>query len=140
VGQIRAPPCHPVRDKEAGMESETRTWAMFGHLSALIGGMVGGVASFVGPLIIWLLRKDTDPFVAEHAKEALNFNIFVTLVVVVSIILSIATLGFGLLLAVPLWLVVGILWLVFTIQGAVRANGGQPYRYPITVRSQLALR
>ena len=107
---------------------------MFGHLSALVGAMVGGVASFVGPLIIWLIRRDQDPFVAEHAKEALNFNIFVTVLVVASIIVSIATLGFGLLLVVPLWLVVGVLWLVFTIQGAVRANNGQPYRYPITIR------
>ena len=116
------------------MSSDTKTWAMFGHLSALIGGMVGGIASFVGPLIIWLMRKDQDPFVAEHAKEALNFNIFVTLVVFVAIIVSIATFGFGLILAIPLLLVVGILWLVFTIQGAIRANNGEPYRYPITIR------
>ncbi len=116
------------------MSSETRTWAMFGHLSALIGAMIGGVASFVGPLIIWLIRKDQDPFAAEHAKEAFNFNLFVALIVVASIVLSIATFGIGLLVAVPLWLVVGVLWLVFTIQGAVRANNGQPYRYPISIR------
>lgn len=116
------------------MNSDTRTWAMFAHLSALIGGMVGGVASFVGPLIIWLVRKDQDPFVGEHAKEALNFNIFVTVVVVASLLLSFATLGLGLIIAVPLWLVTGVLWLVFTIQGSIRANNGEPYRYPITIR------
>jgi uncharacterized protein len=106
---------------------QARQWAMFAHLSALLAGFVGGL-TFLGPLIIWLIKKDENAFVAEHAKEALNFNITVTIAFLVSYVLMFVLIGF-LTIAV-----VGIAWLVLTIMAAIKANNGEVYRYPATLR------
>lgn len=111
---------------------------MFAHLSALLGGLltstVGGWGCFVGPLIIWLIKKDTMPFVDDQGKEALNFNITVAIIGVVLLIFSIFTFGIGLIVAIPLWIIVGVGWLVLTIVAAVKANEGVRYRYPFCLR------
>lgn len=118
--------------------AEERQWAMFAHLSALAGALLssafGGWGTFIGPLIIWLIKKDTMPFAASQAKEALNFNITVSAIFLMLVILTIITFGIGALLAVPVMLVVGIAALVFTIIAAVKANEGIDYRYPVSVR------
>ncbi len=115
--------------------TEERQWAMFAHLSALIGGIVTtGWGCFIGPLVIWMVKKDTMPFVDDQAKEALNFNITVGIIFLALLLMSIMTLGVGLLLAIPAWIIVGIAWLVFTIIAAIKANEGVAYRYPLTLR------
>jgi uncharacterized Tic20 family protein len=122
----------------SGIPAEERQWAMFSHLSALLGGLltsaVGGWGFFLGPLVIWLLKKDTMPFVADQAKEALNFNITVSAVFLVLMILGFLTLGIGFLLIGPLMMVIGVLALVFIVIAAIKANEGIAYRYPMTVR------
>lgn len=107
--------------------AEERQWGLFAHLSALIG-LVIPLGNIIGPLIIWQVKKDTLPFAAEQAKEALNFNITVAIAVVICFILIIVAIGMVLL---P---VVGLVWLVFTILAAVKANEGVQYRYPFTLR------
>ena len=118
--------------------AEERQWALFAHLSALAGGLltsaVGGWGTFLGPLVIWLIKKDTMPFVDDQGKEALNFNITVAIVCVALVLLSIVTLGVGLLLAIPLWIIIAIAWLVLTIIATMKANEGVYYRYPFTLR------
>jgi uncharacterized Tic20 family protein len=122
----------------SGIPAEERQWAMFSHLSALLGGVltsaVGGWGFFLGPLVIWLLKKDTMPFVADQAKEALNFNITVSAVFLVLMILGFLTLGIGFLLIGPLMMVIGVLALIFIVIAAIKANEGVAYRYPMTVR------
>jgi len=123
----------------SAISSDQRTWAMAAHLSALLGAVLtstyaGGVACFIGPLIVWLVKRNTMPFVADQAKEALNFNITVALASLVLLILSIITFGIGLILAIPLWVVIGVAWLVLTIVAAVKANEGVRYRYPFALR------
>ena len=117
---------------------EERQWAMFAHLSALLGGLVtsaiGGWGWFLGPLIIWLLKKDTMPFVADQAKESLNFNITVTAIFLALTILGVITLGVGFLITLPIMLVVGIAALVLIVMAAIKANDGVRYRYPFTIR------
>jgi uncharacterized Tic20 family protein len=117
---------------------EERQWAMFAHLSALAGGLltsaVGGWGFFIGPLVIWLMKKDTMPFVADQAKEALNFNITVSGIFLILLILTIFTLGLGALLTVPVMLLVGIGALVQIIMAAMKADEGEAYRYPFTIR------
>ena len=118
---------------------EERQWAMFAHLSALLGGLLtsgwaGSIGCFIGPLIIWLAKKDSMPFVNDQAREALNFNITVGLVFLGLFLLSILTLGLGLVLTVPLMIIVGIAWLVLTILAAIKANEGVAYRYPFALR------
>ena len=122
----------------SGIPAEERQWAMFAHLSALLGGLLtsafGGWGFFIGPLVIWLMKKETMPFVADQAKEALNFNITLSAVMVVLVVLGILTLGVGFLLIGPLMMVIGIAALVFIVIAAIKANDGVAYRYPMTVR------
>lgn len=118
--------------------ADERQWALFAHLSALLGCIVTGAwfgwGCFLGPLIIWLVKKDTMPFVNDQAKEALNFNITIAIIGVALLVLTVITFGLGMLLAIPIGVVVGIAWLVFTILAGIRANEGVRYRYPFTLR------
>jgi uncharacterized Tic20 family protein len=111
---------------------------MFAHLSALLGGLltsaVGGWGFFIGPLVIWLVKKDSMPFVADQAKEALNFNITISAIFLLLLVLSLMTLGLGFLVTVPIMLVVGLAALVLVIMAAVKANEGVAYRYPFAIR------
>ena len=124
---------------KSGISAEERQWAMFAHLSALAGGILtsgwaGSIGCFIGPLVIWQMKKDTMPFVGHQAKEALNFNITVGLVFLALFVLSVVTLGIGLIIAIPGWIIVGIVWLIFTIIAAMKANEGVAYRYPFALR------
>lgn len=138
---VSTPPVPPQSTEQplsVGPSAEEKQWAMFAHLSALAGAVLssafGGWGTFIGPLIIWLIKKDTMPFVASQAKEALNFNITVSAIFLMLVILTVITFGIGALLTVPVMLVVGIAALVFTIIAAVKANEGIDYRYPVSVR------
>lgn len=118
---------------------EERTWALFAHLSILAGGLLtwgwaASFGSFIGPLIIWLVKRETMPFVADQAKEALNFGITLTILCVALLMLTILSLGIGAVLTIPLFLLIGVGALVFAIIAAVKANEGVAYRYPLTLR------
>jgi len=133
-----APPSAPPLDASGMPSAEEKQWAMFAHLSALVGGLltsaVGGWGTFIGPLAIWLMKKDTMSFVDDQGKEALNFNITVAIACLALLLLSIVTLGVGLLIAVPAWILIAIGWLVLTIMAAVKSSNGEFYRYPMTLR------
>ena len=123
----------------SGMPSaEERQWAMFAHLSALLGGLltgaVGGWGSFIGPLIIWLVKKDSMPFVNDQAKEALNFNITVSAILLALWILTVVTLFIGALLTFPLMAIVLVAALVLIVIAAIKSNEGVAYRYPFAIR------
>jgi uncharacterized Tic20 family protein len=119
--------------------AEEKKWAMFTHLSMLLGGLVtsgwgGGVGFFVGPLVIWLMKKDTMPFVADQGREALNFAITASIACAALMLLTLASLGIGALLTIPLMMVVGVGSTVLAIIAAVKANEGVAYRYPFALR------
>lgn len=119
--------------------AEEKKWALFAHLSILLGGLLTSgwgfsIGSFIGPLIIWLIKKDTMPFVADQAKEALNFGITLAIVCFALLLLTILSLGIGALLTIPILMVIGIAALVLVIIAAVKANEGVAYRYPLTIR------
>jgi uncharacterized Tic20 family protein len=103
---------------------------MAAHLSALLGAFMGGLPAFVGPLVVWQGRREMDPFAAAHGLEALNFNITALIVGFVGAILTVLTIGIAL---IPL-AVLGVLYLVWSVQGAIAASNGQPYRYPASIR------
>jgi uncharacterized protein len=118
---------------------EEKKWALFAHLSILVGGLVtfgwaASFGSFIGPLIIWLIQKDKMPFVADQAKEALNFGITLTLACFVLLMLTIFSLGLGALITIPAFMAIGIAALVLVIIAAIKANEGVAYRYPATLR------
>jgi len=114
-------------------ESDERTWAMLGHLSAF-SAFITGLGCVIGPLIVWLVKRDTMPFAADQAKEALNFNITLAIAFCALVLFSIITLGIGVLLAWPIGAVLFVAWFVLTIIAAIKANEGVAYRYPFTLR------
>ncbi len=112
---------------------EERTWALLGHLSAL-SAFISGFGCVIGPLIVWLVKRDTLPFAGDQAKEALNFNITVLIAGAALVLLTVITIGIGALLTVPLGVVLFFYWLIFTIIAAINASNGVRYRYPMTLR------
>ena len=104
------------------VSKEERTMGMLCHLLGIIG--------FLGPLIIWLIKKDQMPFVETEGKESLNFQITLLIAWAAAIVLAIVTCGFGAVLF-PLVMIVN---LVFVIMGAMKANEGTSYKYPFNLR------
>ena len=102
---------------------DERTWGLLAHLSPLIASGIG--LPFIGPLVIWLIKKDESPFIADQAKEALNFQIAIMIVVMICA----AT-----VVGIVLLPVVGVGGLVYSIIAALEANKGIYYRYPYTIR------
>ena len=113
---------------------DSKNWAMGAHLSAVGGALLGGAPAFLGPLVVWLVRRETDAFAADHGREALNFNLTVLLIGVVGVVLGLVTIGVGFIVVIPVWIIVGIMWLIWTIQATIAASNGQPYRYPMSIR------
>ncbi|RRN56581.1 DUF4870 domain-containing protein [Pseudoxanthomonas sp. SGNA-20] len=109
------------------VSADERLWGLFAHLSTFIG-LVIPLGSLLGPLVVWLIKKDTMPFVNDQGKEALNFNITVLIAAVVSGVLTLVLIGFLLLMVVALG------WIVLSIIAAMAANRGEAYRYPFTLR------
>src|SRR5437764_15460654 len=106
---------------------EERSWGLLAHLSALIASLLGGL-TFIGPLVVWLIKKDQSPFVADQAKEALNFQIAATIAVYVSAVSILACVGIVLL---PLVIIGAI---VSSVLAAVEGMRGVRYRFPYTVQ------
>lgn len=100
---------------------DERNMAMLAHLLAIVLG-------FLGPLIIWLVKKDSSAFVDDQGKEALNFNILLTIVYAICGALTCVVIGVFLL---PIAYIVNI---VFAILGGVAASRGELYRYPFNWR------
>ncbi|TAL90218.1 MAG: DUF4870 domain-containing protein [Rhodanobacter sp.] len=121
---IPPPPSEPM---PGAPSAEERQWAMFAHLSALFG-LVVPLGSVIGPLVMWLIKKDTMPFVNDQGKEALNFNITMLIAAIVCWILVFILVGFLLL---PILV---IFWLVFVVIATIKANEGVLYRYPFALR------
>lgn len=104
-----------------------RTLAMMCHLSAFAGLFVP-LGNIWGPLIFWLVKKDEIADVDLHGKESLNYQISMTIYIFVSVLLSL------LLIGIPLLIGLTIYWIVAVIIASVRANNGELYRYPLTIR------
>lgn len=102
------------------MSSDERTMGMLCHL-------LGIFTNFVGPLIIWLIKKDSSPYVDEQGKNALNFQLSFLIYYTVSGIFCIVLIGF-----VALW-ILEILALIFGIIGTVKASNGEFYKYPMAI-------
>lgn len=105
----------PPPDKDA------KTMAMLSHLLGILLG-------FLGPLIIWLLKKDSSPFVDDQGKESLNFQLMLLIGYVIAGATTCLVIGFILL---P---IIWLLALIFGIMGTIKANEGVAYRYPFNIR------
>jgi len=118
------PPLEPgPSDREPNRDA--RMWAMFAHLAGFGGIVVPVIGSILGPLIIWLLKKEQYPFVDEQGKEALNFQITMLIYGVVS-----GLLWWVLCIGVLLTAAVALVDVVLIILATIKANDGVHYRYP----------
>lgn len=129
-----------------------RHWAASAHIAALVLAAlttwVAGAAGVAGAGAVYLLKRDQSDFVAEHAREAINFNlsmfIYACIAAAVAVALvgaTILTLGIGLILTLPAGILlalagaaIAILWLVCSVVAAIKAWNGERYRYPLTIR------
>jgi len=102
---------------------------MFCHLSAFAGLIGIPFGNIIGPLVLWLIKRDEIPFVDQEGKESLNFQISMTIYALVAGVLTFVFVGFFLLLAIM------IVNIVCVIKAAIKANTGEGYyTYPLTIR------
>ena len=121
------PPTDSTSSETSGLSKDSLNMGMLCHLLAFTAFFTG-VGSILGPLIIWLVKKDQDPYVDEQGKESLNFQISIAIYGIISAILMVAFIGFILIF------VVAIAWFVLTIVGTIKASKGEPWKYPLTIR------
>ena len=108
-------------------DKDQRTWGMLCHLLALVGWLIP-FASILAPLIVWLVKKDEMPFVADQGKESLNFQLTVFVAAIVGMILTFILIGIFLLIALAIYQI------VMVVIASMKANEGVMYRYPYTIR------
>jgi uncharacterized Tic20 family protein len=110
------------------ISKDARMWSMICHLAGLAGFIMPAAGNIVAPLIIWQIKKDDYPFVDEQGKEAVNFQISISIYFIVSLFLCCICIGAFLVAAVI------IVFFVFLLIAAVKANNGYHYRYPLSIR------
>ncbi len=104
------------------------TWGTLCHLSALLGFIGVPFGHVLGPLVVWLLKKDEYPFADDQGREALNFQLSVLVYTLASLFLICLCVGIALLVFLQLF------DLVMIVVAAVKASNGERFRYPLTLR------
>ena len=114
---------------DVSQSKDERMWAMCCHLAALACFVVPvPFASVIGPLVVWMIKKDEYSLVNDQGKEAINFQISIALYFVVSLLLVVVMIGFFMIAALS------IFGLICVIVAAVKANEGETFRYPLCIR------
>lgn len=108
-------------------EKQERTWAMLCHLGAFAGFIVP-FGHIIAPLVIWLIKKGDSALIDDQGKESLNFQISMTIYGFVAAVLTLIIIG------VFLGVALLIFDIIMVILAALKANSGERYRYPITIR------
>lgn len=123
VNDLPPVPPNPEGGPGREMDPNARMWAMFCHLAAFAGLVpaVLVIGCVIGPLVVWLLKKNELPFVDEQGKEAVNFQITMLLILLA---LPLTCIGIVLVPAVP------IVDFIFVVIAAIKADDGYHYRYP----------
>ncbi len=112
----------------SGLTPDEKTFGMLTHLSALLFLILPSFGNVIGPLVVWLLKKDQSEWIDRQGKESLNFQISITIYAILSGILVIVLIGFLLL---PLLF---IFWLIFVIIASVKVSNGEEFHYPLAIR------
>jgi uncharacterized Tic20 family protein len=123
---LPAPP--PVGGATPAVFSNVRTWNILCHASALLGVFFHFPGHLLGPLIVWLAKRDDSPEIDAHGKESLNFQISMLIYNVIAAVFCLVLIGFAFLAV--LWVLNAVLVIVASIQ----ASDGKFYRYPMTIR------
>ena len=108
--------------------SNVRMWNVLCHATALAGFFVPWAGHILGPLIVWLAKRNDSPEIDQHGKESLNFQISMLIYNVIAGVLCLVLIGFAILA------ILHILNLVLVIIASIQASEGKFYRYPITIQ------
>ena len=108
-------------------DKNEKMWGMMCHLSAF-AFFIFPFGHVLGPLVIYLIKKDEIPFVNDQGKESLNFQISITIYSAVAAILIIVFIGF------PLLIIIAVVDFILVIIASLKANTGIPFRYPLSIR------
>ena len=115
--------------------TEERNWAMVGHLGPIFAMVLSaGGAGWLVPLVIWLIKRDTEPWIATQAKEALNFQLTLFLGALSLGLFALVTLGLGAIITIPGLIALAVANIVLAIIATVEVNKGNAYRYPMILR------
>ena len=117
-----------VRSATTQIPKEVRNMAMLCHLAGFLGYVGIPFGSVLGPLLVWLLKREDSDFIDSHGKESLNFQISVLIYAIVSVILIYVIIG------IPMLIALVVFSIIVMIKAAIRASNGQKYRYPLTIR------
>jgi len=109
------------------MTPDEKNWGMYCHLAGFAGLLVP-FGNVLGPLLIWIIKKEEYPFVEVEGKEALNFQITLSIAAIIAGVLSVVLIG------IPLLIAIVILAIIFMIKAVMETNEGRPYRYPFNLR------
>jgi Uncharacterized protein conserved in bacteria len=109
------------------LSNDERLYGMLCHLLAF-AGLIIPLGSIIGPLVIWLIKREQYSYVDVQGKEALNFQISILIYGIISSILIVIFIG------ILTSIIIGIAWIVLTIIGTLRAYEGRHYQYPLTIR------
>ena len=109
------------------LERKTREWAMFLHLSVLLGSLAPAIGLVV-PIVLWQMKKDEMPLIDVHGKIVMNWIISFLIYAVISLILFIVIIG------IPMLIALGIVSFVFPIIGGIKANNGEVWKYPLSIQ------
>src|SRR6476646_7941307 len=121
-------PLPPPLPASAPTVANVRTWNILCHVSALLGVFFHFPGHILGPLIVWLAKRDDSPEIDAHGKESLNFQISMLIYNAIAVVFCRVLIGFAFL---------AVLWLlnaVFVIVASIQASDGKFYRYPMTIR------
>ena len=108
--------------------SDVRIWNILCHASALLGIFLHFPGHLLGPLIVWLAKRDDSPEIDAHGKESVNFQISMLIYNGIAVVFCLVLVGFAFLAV--LW----VLNAVFVIVASIHASDGKFYRYPMTIR------
>jgi uncharacterized Tic20 family protein len=122
----QVPPPPPPPGQQPMPPDQERLWAMLAHLLSFVAAYL--FLGFVAPLIVLLVFGPRSAYVRAHAVESLNFNLTWLLYGIVGVILAF------LLIGIPILIALGIAYLVLVVIASVRANNGEFFRYPLTIR------
>jgi uncharacterized Tic20 family protein len=114
------------------LTSEEKNWGMACHLSSLLGYVIAPSCHILGPLVVWLIKRNDSAFVDMQGKDSLNFHLSLTVYAIIGLLMF-----FTLILAIPAMILWALLWLMGTICsiiGAVKASNGETYQYPFSIR------
>lgn len=113
--------------REPGTEKDVNQWAMILHLSQF-AGYAAPLAGWIVPIIMWQMKKDEWPEIDAHGKNVANWLISQILYILISIPLVFVIIG------IPMLIAIGVMGVAFPIIGGLKANRGEEWRYPCTIK------